>query len=131
MNTEKLALWVKALESGKYAQTSGVLRADKPDGTSCYCGLGVVVEVAIEDGVEVEWSTQDQRYVWRDPKWGSEDTNSELPAPVQAWLDSGWEDFELDDDGTEVVSANDTYGWGFDEMAKAAREFYHLDEVEA
>jgi hypothetical protein len=41
-------LWIKALESGKYKQIKGQL-ANK-DG---YCCLGVLCELAIENGVEV------------------------------------------------------------------------------
>lgn len=47
---EVLKIWVKALESGKYQQTQGMLREIHDDGTSSYCCLGVLCDLAEKDG---------------------------------------------------------------------------------
>lgn len=38
--------WLKALESGEYQQTTGVLKAELQNGQHAYCCLGVACEVA-------------------------------------------------------------------------------------
>ena len=50
MKAEIKAQWIKALRSGKYKQGRGALR--KTDNT--YCCLGVLCDLAIKAGLEVE-----------------------------------------------------------------------------
>jgi hypothetical protein len=49
VNPEVKTKWVAALRSGEYEQTTGTLSRD-----GAYCCLGVLCELAIKDGVEIE-----------------------------------------------------------------------------
>lgn len=74
MNPDVKDMWLKALRSGEYEQTTGYLREAKPDGKEGYCCLGVLCELAVKEGV--------------------------LPAPV---MDSASSTYEYaDEDGTTV-----------------------------
>lgn len=67
-------LWVEALRSGQYEQGSGALSCDGQ-----YCCLGVLCEIAVEQGLELEVSTNDK---------GQKIFNADsayLPTEVQEW----------------------------------------------
>lgn len=70
--------WIAALRSGKYKQTTGVLCRE-----GAYCCLGVLCELAIEDGIPMEKIAQ--------MAYGSTGADSEfyefevLPAIVRTW----------------------------------------------
>ncbi len=55
MNPEIKATWIEALLSGKYKQTRQTLRRSEPDAggrqMDSYCCLGVLCELAVEEGV--------------------------------------------------------------------------------
>lgn len=54
MNPEVKALWLEALRSGRFPQTDARLCNISPeDGSRSYCCLGVLSELAIENGVPV------------------------------------------------------------------------------
>jgi hypothetical protein len=53
LQPEAKRLWVEALRSGDYQQGTGLLHYEDEDGDQ-YCCLGVLCEVAISAGVEVE-----------------------------------------------------------------------------
>jgi len=53
MNEEIKAKWLDALRSGKYQQTTNVLRRER-HGAASYCCLGVLCEVVDPDGVWME-----------------------------------------------------------------------------
>jgi hypothetical protein len=46
--------WSAALRSGKYQQCKDYLAVAGKDGSTSYCCLGVLCDIAIENGVEVE-----------------------------------------------------------------------------
>lgn len=48
---ERLALLVAALRSGDYGQLYGTLGQSQPNGSCVYCVLGVMIEVAIANGL--------------------------------------------------------------------------------
>lgn len=50
MKPEIKERWVAALRSGEYLPARGFLRRD-----NCFCGLGVLCDLAAQDGV-VQWS---------------------------------------------------------------------------
>ena len=81
--------WATRLESGQDQQTQGRLGRRKPDGTDCFCGLGVLVELAVEAGVAVrEDPTYDHggfyyKSAERDENW----TDWALPSAVAEWAD--------------------------------------------
>lgn len=51
MNPKIKAQYIEALR-GHYTQTYGVLMARQPDGSFCYCALGVLCDVISPDGWE-------------------------------------------------------------------------------
>lgn len=55
-NTENMAKWAEALESGEYEQGRNhlaIIGEDTESGKTFYCCLGVACEVAIKNGVEL------------------------------------------------------------------------------
>jgi hypothetical protein len=55
---ELLAEWLAALRSGTYSQARGKLKIQKQDGTTGYCCLGVLCEIAgLEQSVK-EWAEE-------------------------------------------------------------------------
>jgi len=132
-NKERIQLWVEALESGEYAQTTGSLREtetqvggkwrpqqDVPgsDGPvrEAYCCLGVAAEVALSHGFdpnEMDWDIPC------------------LSPGLQEWYGFDAPDPLIHPDALEpltAVRANDQKGWNFTKIAVAIRETYLLDE---
>lgn len=54
MNPERKAEWIAALRSGNYEQGSDYLARRGNDGNMKYCCLGVLCDLAVKAGVEVE-----------------------------------------------------------------------------
>jgi hypothetical protein len=89
MKPEIKSRWIERLRSGDYQQGRSYLRCDDPEtGKSTFCCLGVLCELALEDG-ELELlpptvgdPTQSRRY--KSPSH-SETCVSVLPEAVQYW----------------------------------------------
>lgn len=77
--------WVEALESGKYKQGKDSLKIQNKDGSFSYCCLGVLCELAVEDGIIKPSSIPEDSFVWT-----YEDRSGVLPMKVMEWagLDS-------------------------------------------
>lgn len=119
MRGEVRDLWVAALRSGRYQQTTGKLTRLTDDGQprACCC-LGVLCEVALESGVELalyrtEYGT---RHYDREDNF--------LPTRVREWAGLGAVDPEVTRtraDGTEVTSSlsflNDEVRLSFEQIA--------------
>lgn len=103
INRENLKKWTDALRSGKYTQ--GKRSLCTPQG---YCCLGVLCEVAIENGVPLEKrSTGSLEF----KKSFSYDSSSKfLPDKVLTWIGE-------DLDQTMLAAMNDTYNKTFSEIA--------------
>lgn len=54
LNKPIIQKWVDALRSGEFSQTQNRLGRMHEDGTMSYCCLGVLCEVAISDGLNIE-----------------------------------------------------------------------------
>lgn len=55
MYKSRKAAWIRALRSGKFPQATGTLCALNEKGERLgYCCLGVLIELAIKDGVQIE-----------------------------------------------------------------------------
>lgn len=54
MNKQALRLWVDALRSGEYSQTTGILGGYTDSGDARYCCLGVACMVAEKAGVPIK-----------------------------------------------------------------------------
>jgi hypothetical protein len=138
MNSNIKTRWIAALRSGKYPQTAGRLNRLKPGHSALFgttvppglCCLGVLCELAVEDGV-VERRYYGNNYASVDSleeadgieyKAGAGDAGSSvLPVAVQAWaglesvcgggitLPSG--------DRRDLTHANDVARMSFPEIA--------------
>jgi hypothetical protein len=80
------ALWVRALRSGDYEQTTGRLTRVDDDGTMRHCCLGVLCELAVKHGVvkredETGFGAINYRAVGNEGDRGA----SYLPLAVQRW----------------------------------------------
>lgn len=128
-NLANIKKWHDALLSGEYPQTTGQLRDDHTDATDDkgYCCLGVACEVAILDGVPLEWTGLEYR--WKpdvdhlDPEEEHTIWDTELPPVVQGWLGIHDENPELVYDEHHrtmpAITLNDTERWSFADIAKA------------
>lgn len=127
VNKENMVLWVEGLRSGKYSQGRGSLRQVEADGVK-HCCLGVACEVALASGgVELTVSTHR----------GCDSFDGEcgvLPPVVRQWL--GVEDpdpalFSPDDGIVHCLSANDTLGMTFEQIADGLERYYELSGGES
>lgn len=113
MNPEIAQKWADALRSGEYNQGHDVLRG--PDDT--FCCLGVLCEIAVQDGVIPQPTFCESKYYLYDR------SKSFLPNSVVTW--AGLDDFSplsnhTGDDGDEkwsFVGLNDGLGMSFEEIA--------------
>lgn len=81
MNQDVLKKWVAALRSGKYNQGEGHLGMTDEDGDEHFCCLGVLCELALDEGIpnlNREFNGDALRYFYND----REDF---LPTPVMEW----------------------------------------------
>lgn len=104
--------WIRALESGEYAQGSGHLKRG-----DAFCCLGVACNLAAADGVG-RWGSA----TWgEEPFVTSEDAprTGVLPDPVSVWLGVDTCDPQLD--GVPATLRNDDKKQSFAEIAAAAR----------
>ncbi|MEV6638445.1 hypothetical protein AB0M54_47820 [Actinoplanes sp. NPDC051470] len=113
MNSDVKARWVKRLRSGDYPQGTGALQNDKG-----FCCLGVLCEIAVEDGV-IRPATPDSHgdYVY-------DSRVSFPPASVTEW--AGLESQNPDVRGfnqygrsvnAPIADFNDLYGYDFVALA--------------
>lgn len=85
MNQEIKARWVEALRSGEYAQTQGSLQrvVAKPGRAAGFCCLGVLCDIAVQDGVVRVYPERSESIV----HYGAQNdfSGAYLPASVQEW----------------------------------------------
>jgi hypothetical protein len=115
MNKRIKALWIDALRSGEYEQGTDFLR--RKDDT--YCCLGVLCDLAIENGVDVEWAG-----VWTGVAYVVSDNTSglqakaSLPSAVANWAGlTAWGDDALDPTDTLDLPGLNDGGRSFLEIA--------------
>jgi hypothetical protein len=113
-------VWVAALRSGEYRQTTGTLRALTGPDEFRFCCLGVACDVAAKAGVG-EWDENSDEFIViaGDTRYAEE---GELPAPVRDWLglydNSGSYQYGAEYDTTSLITNNDSDGWDFEAIAK-------------
>lgn len=134
-NLERIKLWVEALESRAFLQTTNQLRSEKmSDGTFRYCCLGIATQVYAEacNVPNVWWKDHD-------PKEG--DDFSYLPVEVSQWF--GFEEVDPSiamapvGDGSDgeapelrmhtASELNDDKGYTFAQIAALVRTRFGLD----
>jgi hypothetical protein len=128
MNPEVKALWLKALRSGEYAQSTGALCNLKNVGTESrdeyavkgYCCLGVLTDLAVKAGV-VEWERE--RSGDGLPVQGVREINTVVtaltPQKVVDWAGLEWANPMVR--GQSLASMNDQ-GKRFEEIADVIEE---------
>jgi hypothetical protein len=134
MNTEIKARWIEKLRSGEYNQGAEFLAKD-----GNFCCLGVLCEIAVEDGVVVRSTTEDYpdedtvvAYIPPGQTEGHREYST-LPVAVMNWagLDSTNPTVVLpntDDDDEEELNSwnisdvNDDLGRDFNEIADIIEE---------
>lgn len=111
MNSEVKAKWIAALHSGKYVQGRTYLRGT--DNT--FCCLGVLCQVAIEEGVALRVTAHEYAY-----QYGDEEAIGSLPKEVRTWADCTANPivvFPRDDSRNTLSSINDMTNLGFHAIA--------------
>ncbi len=104
MNPEAKALWIAALRSGNFNQGRGNLRY-KQDGQDLHCCLGVLMDIAVEQGVEKATLLIDDSYGYG---YGHIETCT-LTEKVAEW--AGVEHIGSLPDGTTVQGPDGALRW--------------------
>lgn len=140
VNKDAIEKWATALETGKYDQVDGKLYDGK-----AYCCLGVLCEVAVEEGViepavlvdngcPCDGCKDDQEYRY-------DGANLTLPRSVAEWafgqyastnpsLKTGADFDDVLNDEEPATGLNDEFGWSFTSIAAAVRKtFLEGDDV--
>lgn len=127
MKKEVADLWIAALESGEYDQARGTLQQIEESRTGDeiypkgFCCLGVLCEVAIKNGLNVEKVEKP----WLS-KVAYDNYTDFLPSTVQSWagMKTSTGEFDVYDnlerDTEELTDLNDT-GKTFKEIAQIIR----------
>jgi len=117
-NLERVRLYIDALRSGKYTQTTGKLRGD-----NCFCALGVAAEASIQNGAPAEW-TLDYGVRWELISKSGDPYDfavTRLIVAVNDWYGGDLDAvslFENDKQRPECITvANDEQGWSFPQIA--------------
>lgn len=105
MKQEIVDRWITKLRSGEYNQTNGFLGStvERPDRPAGYCCLGVLCEIAVEDGILTRQSFDTGSVAYGDEEeFNTADyQQSFLPASTVAWLGR-----ETPDEGSRVDVTN-------------------------
>lgn len=126
MNDEPKRLWVEALRSGRFNQGKARLCSLKEDfieGEKRYCCLGVLCEIAIENGVQLSIAREFDYYEGDDPYVSFDGSSAYLPEAVQLWAGLNYSDPVIDPvtrdlDGSGTASYfNDAKGYTFAQIA--------------
>jgi hypothetical protein len=122
MYAEVMTKWVTALRSGKYPQGKGQLKAiPKGSDVAEYCCLGVLCELAVEEGVLPAPTRGDREGMEVIFAYGTMDEAAVLPREVKKWagLDSSNPLLLVHPDKGPISAANlnDTQGYTFDQIA--------------
>lgn len=124
MNQDIKQRWLSALRSGAYTQAKGALATE--DG---FCCLGVLCEIAVEDGVVVK-----SEGLYYSPTDSSDQSDTELPLAVQNWAGFNYlpqsahsnpyviVDLNADTEERHLSELNDDYGYDFSRLADVIEE---------
>lgn len=122
MRTELAREWAEALESGDYEQGKTVLAQVTNEGKK-YCCLGVLCELAIKHGIELD-VTREQDNILYDERIGV------LPPSVLYWADIDSEDGDVKLGDEFASELNDKMNFTFTEIAQCIRQQFVDDEFE-
>jgi hypothetical protein len=132
MDQEIKNRWVEALRSGKYKQAEGTLAIHNSDGEESFCCLGVLCEIAVEDGVLVRYMEKDQDDYQFVGYHAAEDFDPDkdivdfdiLPEAVAEWAGLGDNNpnVRFDDRDQPISEVNDSYHEDFNTIATLIEE---------
>lgn len=135
-NKEAMQLWANALRSGEYAQGNGVLARADHDGVVRYCCLGVLCEVAISAGLDIQVKNTGGTRFFDDAElmppesvndWAGFATDSDYQVPIPDGFDpeegSVFENFE-GQSAVELAALNDAHAYTFDQIAEQIENNY-------
>jgi hypothetical protein len=145
VNVEAIREWVRALESGDYEQTTGILTSVNPSAQQAvaHCCLGVACElfgslVGLDTDDVLGNLTSSNRgsrlYAWYSAEKNQHMTRSALPVPVINYLglppvcaddtdESGDINVNVPDIGiTTLADLNDNHGYTFPMIAQVLRD---------
>ena len=128
MREDVKAQWVAALRSGEFEQGRGSLHEQRVDGSSAFCCLGVLCELAVEAGVveRGEVPTFPSSVIDYDGDTGI------LPLKVMRWAgmpgSTGRFRYAVSSDGVVLSAAlsevNDVWGLDFEQIADVVEYFF-------
>lgn len=126
MKAEIKDRWIEKLESGEFPQAVEQLREEDLDGNvTGYCCLGVLCEIAVEDGI-IERAGSNNGYVVLDIDGDYSHTeNALLPPAVVEWagLEAAGPSIMTTEFGeVELTTLNDNYKLNFKSIAKLIKE---------
>lgn len=114
--------WVKALRSGEYRQTTSVLRNEWNE----FCCLGVLCDLAVEDGQDVDFVGIDSDGCWE----GHYNNQTELPdTVVMSWAELNGFKIEVTNSSGliheqyNLYDLNDSGEFTFDQIADLIEYF--------
>lgn len=120
MNKQVKREWIKALRSGEYVQTTGLLVRVEKEGDS-FCCLGVLCELAVQAGVVPRWKEhKDRRSLFIQIPGEAETTTAALPTAVIRW--AGLDAYNPSIGPRDAWSRNDG-GETFKEIADAIKAY--------
>lgn len=122
MNQEIKARWVAALRSGRYQQGTSALCLLTDSGEEWHCCLGVLSEIAVQDGIVVKEPDRAVTRAW----FGTDDGMSRLgnfnylPPQVSEWAHlSQFNPFVTIDGKTAHLASFNDGGYTFAQIADA------------
>lgn len=134
MNPEIKTLWLSALRSGEYEQTTGVLHRGAADDSDApgFCCLGVLCDLAVKNGVIPEPTFRDDKnalsYGTR-PQCGIEGCEEcmngsigLLPTEVREWAGMADASGNLPEKNTTLAELNDSGDYDFAGIADIIEE---------
>lgn len=122
VNKANMLLWVRALQSDRFAQGKGALKMTRM-GSTTYCCLGVACEIARENGVILRERTDELGSIWFDERHGV------LPKTVLEWLGLDAANPFITE-SLDAVSANDDEpgNMSFREIGQHLIDYYKLEQ---
>ena len=134
MKPEIKKLWIDALLSGEYEQGRGVLCRNNLDGTTEWCCLGVLTDLAIKAGIVMEIKMADSDDPSNPNAVFFDDSHEKLPVKVQEWsgieTDLGeysYEDINIDDDDIvidQTLAEDNDNGTTFKQLASIIESYF-------
>lgn len=135
MKKSVMEKWTKELESGRYRQTTGVLKKPRSAKAYGHCCLGVLCDIYARETGKGNWETESSATDGAKTFVVNGATNhTELPDPVRKWAGlntpagdiDGVRPLAVNDNqvARSLVTCNDDLKLSFKEIAKVIRKNY-------